>query len=176
MYRSCHHAGTASSSVGYLAVNNTKGHRLCCSALFIFPNLISSIQKETTKSVIVAFIIAEETSSGQVDRHLVPSIQVDSCNNGGTVFLILHVLLARLCYILAVNLQRSAGGQHVAGRTSIAVDGEGQAVDARTGSGEDARLWVVAIPKVHEDVAVGDELVVMEGAKALQFILIVQSH
>lgn len=91
---------------------------------------------------------------------------MDRCNNGGTVFLILHVLLAQLCYILSVNLQSSAGGQRVARGTSIAVDGEGQAVDPRTGSGEDPRLRVVAVTEVQEDVAVGDELVVGEGAKA----------
>lgn len=173
MYRS--YNCTVSSSVDVQQWKIQKSTHFVAQLYLFFPNLISSIQKETTKSVIVAFIIAEETSDGQVDRHLVPSVQLDSRNNGGTVFLILHVLLARLCYILAVHLQSSAGGQRVARGTSVAVDGEGQAVDARTGSGEDARLRVVAVTKVHEDVAVGDDLVVTEGAKALQFILIVES-
>lgn len=135
---------------------STTEQKATCFVSFFFSHLISSIQKEPTKSIIVAFVIAEETSNGQVDRHLVPGIQVHDHNNGGTVLLILHVLLARLCYILAVNLQSSAGGQRVTRRTSIAVDGEGQTVDASTGSGEDARLLIVAITKVNQDVAVGD--------------------
>lgn len=156
-------------------MENPKVYIVCCSALFLFTDLVSSVQKETTESVIVAFIVAEETSDGQVDGHLVPGVQVDSRHDGGAVFLVLHVLLLRLCYVLAVNLQSGAGGQRVARGTSIAVDGEGQAVDARTGSGEDARLRVVAVTEVHEDVAVGDELVVTEGAKAAQLVLIVES-
>lgn len=155
---------------------NNKVYMLCCSALFIFPNSVSSVEKETTEGVIVAFIIAEETSDGQVDGHLVPSVQVHGSNNGGAVFLILHVLLARLCYVLAVDLQSGAGGQRVAGGTGVAVDGEGQAVDARTGSGEGARLRVVAVAEVHEDVAVGDDLVVAEGAEAPQPLLVVEGH
>lgn len=43
-------------------------------------SLISSIQQETSESVIVAVVIAEETSNGQVDSHLVPSIQVEGHN------------------------------------------------------------------------------------------------
>lgn len=158
------------------AEENTKVSVICCSALFMFPNLISSVQKEASKGVIVAFIIAEETPNGQVDGHLVPSVQVDGRHDGGAVFLILHVLLVQLCHIIAVHLQSGAGGQRVAGGTGVAVDGEGQAVDARAGSGEDACLRAVAVTQVHEDVAVGDELVVAEGAEARQSVLIVESH
>lgn len=138
-------------------------------------SLISSVQEEPTERVIVALVITEEASDGQVDRHLVPSLQVHGHDHGGTVLLILHVHLVQICYALSVNLQSSAGGQRVTGGAGVAVDGEGQAVGASTGSGEDARLLVIAIPQVHEGVAVGDELVVTEGAKALQVILVVQS-
>lgn len=156
-------------------MENTKVCILCCSALFIVPNLISSVQKEPAESVVVAFVIAQEASDGQVDGNLVPRRQVDRSHDGGAVLLILHVLLARLCYVLAVNLQSSAGGQRVAGGTGVAVDSEGQAVDARTGSGEGARLRVVAVAQVHEDVAVGDDLVVAEGAEAPKRVLVVES-
>lgn len=156
-------------------MENTKVCILSCSALFIVPNLISGVQKEPAESVVVAFVIAQEASDGQVDGNLVPRRQVDRSHDGGAVLLILHVLLTRLCYVLAVNLQSSAGGQRVAGGTGVAVDSEGQAVDARTGSGEGARLRVVAVAQVHEDVAVGDDLVVAEGAEAPKLVLVVES-
>lgn len=140
-----------------------------------FPNLISSIQQEATESVIVAVVVAEETSNGQVDRHLVASLQVDGHNNSGTVLLVLHIFLTWSSHHLAVNLQTGAGGQCVTRRTSVTVDGEGEAVDTRARSSEDTSPCIVAITKVDEDMCVGDELVVAERAKAFQIVFISQS-
>lgn len=139
------------------------------------PNLISSIEQEATEGVIVAVVIAEETSNGQVDRHLVPGLQVDSHNDSGTVLLVLHVFLTWSCHHPAINLQTGAGSQRVTGRTSVTVDGEGEAVDTRAGNSEDTSRWIVAITKVDEDVLVEDELVVAKGAEALQTNLTGQS-
>ncbi len=137
-----------------------------------FSNLVSSIQQETSESVVVAVVIAEETSNWQVDSHSVPSVEVDSHNNGGTVLLVLHIFLPGSGHHLAVNLQTSAGGQGVARRTGVTVDGEGKAVDARSRNGEDTCLHVVAIAKIDEDMTVGDHLVVTVGAVALQFVVV----
>lgn len=102
-----------------------------------FPNLISSIQQEATESVIVAVVVAEETSNGQVDRHFVASLQVDGHNNGGTVLLVIPVSVSGPSHHLAVNLQTGAGGQYCIRSTSVTVDGEGDAVDSRVGHSED---------------------------------------
>lgn len=116
----------------------------------------------------MAAVIAEEASNWQVDGHPVSSLQVDRQNNGGAVLLVLHVFLTRARHHLAINLQAGAGGQRVAGRTGVTVDGERQAVDTRAGNGEDACARIVAVTEVNEDVLVGDELVVAEGAEAFQ--------
>lgn len=136
-----------------------------------FPNLVSSIQQETSESIIVAAVIAEEASNGQVDRHLVPSVQVEGHNNSGTVLLVLHIFFSGSCHQLAVNQQTGAGGQCVTRRTSITVDSEGDAVDTRAWNSEDTGVHTVAITQVDEDMFVDDELVVAEGAKAVQFVL-----
>lgn len=139
-------------------------------------SLISSIEEEPAEGVVVALVIAEETPDGQVDRHLVARAQVHGHDHGGAVLLILHVLLPQLRHALAVDVQGGAGGQRVAGGAGVAVGGEGQAVGAGSGGGEDARLLAVAAPQVHEDVAVGDQPGVTEGAEALQIVLVVQGH
>lgn len=120
----------------------------------------------------MAVVITEEASDWQVDRHLVSGLHVDRQNNGGAVLLILHVFLTRARHHLAVNPQAGAGGQRVARRTGVTVDCECQAVDTRAGNGEDARAYIVAVTEVDEDVLVGDELVVAEGAKAFQAVFI----
>lgn len=130
------------------------------------PNLISSIEQEATEGVIVTVVIAEETSNGQVDRHPIPRFQVDGHNDSGTVLLVLHVPLTWSCHHPAINLQCGAGSQRVTGRTGVTVDGEGEAVDASAGNSEDTSRRIVAITKVDEDVPIGDELVVAEGAEA----------
>lgn len=139
------------------------------------PNLISSIEQEATEGVVVADVIAEETSNGQVDRHPVPGVQVDSHNDSGTVLLVLHVLLTWSCHHPAINLQTGAGSQRVTGGTSVTVDGEGEAVDTSAGNSEDTSGWIVAISEVDEDVLVEDELVITEGAEAFQTTLTGQS-
>lgn len=123
----------------------------------------------------MAVVIAEETSNGQVYRNLVLSLQVDGHNDGGTVLLVLRVLLTWPGHQPAVDLQAGAGSQRVTGRTGVTVDGEGEAVDAGAGNSEDAGLGVVAISEVDEDMRVGDELVVAEGSEAFQTVFIGQS-
>lgn len=39
-------------------------------------NLVSSVQQEASESVIMAAVIADNTSFGQADSHLVPSLQL----------------------------------------------------------------------------------------------------
>ena len=135
-----------------------------------FPNLVSSIQQETSESVIVAAVITEETSDGQVDGHLVSSIQVEGNNNSGAVLLVLHIFFSGSCHQLAVNLQTGAGGQAVTRRTGVTVDGEGEAVDTRAWNSEDSGVHTVAVSQVDENVFVDDELVVTVGAKAVQTV------
>lgn len=118
----------------------------------------------------MAAVIAEEASNWQVDGHPVSGLQVDCQNNGGAVLLVLHVFLTRARHHLAVNLQAGTGGQRVAGRAGVTVDSERQVVDTRAGNGEDACARIIAVTKVNEDVLVGDELVIAEGAEAFQAV------
>lgn len=55
------------------------------------------------------------------------------------------------------------------------MDGDGEAVHTRAGGGEDAILHIVALSQVDEDMLVDDEPVLSEGAKAVQFLVIVKS-
>lgn len=122
----------------------------------------------------MAFVVAEETSNGQVDRHLVPGLQVERHDNGGAVLLVLHVLFSGSRHHLAVDHQTGTGSQGVARRTGVAVDGECEAVDAGAGDGEDTGVEIVAVSQVDEDVLVGDELIVAEGAEAVQGVAVGQ--
>lgn len=140
-----------------------------------FSGLVSRIKQETSESVVVAAVVAEETSNGQVDGHAVTGLQVDGHNNSGAVLLVLHVHLSGSGQHFAVDLQRGAGGQGVTRRAGVTEDGEGEAVDTRAGSGEDAGLGTVAVAQVDEDVFVGYDLVVAVGAYALQAFFIGQS-
>lgn len=123
----------------------------------------------------MAVIPAEETSNGQLDRHLVSSIQVDGQNNSGTVLLVLHIFIFGSCQHNVVNLQTGAGSQGVTGSSSVTVDGEGEAVDTRAGNGEDTGSCIVAITQVDEDMFVDDEHVITEGAKAFEICSGVQT-
>lgn len=85
-------------------------------------------------------VIAEETPSGQVDGHSVTSLQVDGHYNGRAVLVVVPVFVRGPGHLLAVNLQTSAGSQFHPRSPDVTVDGEGEAVDTRLGSSEDASL------------------------------------
>lgn len=123
----------------------------------------------------MAAVVAQEAADGQVDGHPVAGLQVHRHDDGGAVLLVLHVFVAGSRHHLAVDQQGGAGGQRVPGGAGVAVDGERQVVDAGARRGEYARGGVVAVAQVDEDVLVGDELVVPEGAEALQPVLVGQS-
>lgn len=89
--------------------------------------------------------------------------------------MVLHVCVTRSRHHLAVDQQAGAGSQRVAGGAGVAVNGERQVVDAGARRGEDAGGGVVAVAQIDEDVLVGDEPVVAEGAEALQAGLVGQS-
>lgn len=114
----------------------------------------------------MAVVIAEETSNGKIDSHLVPSIQVEGHNNSGAVLLILHIFFSGACHHLVVHLQTSAGSQGVTRRTSVAVDGEGEAVDTRARNSEYTGGLTVATSQVDEDMFVDNEPIITEGAIA----------
>lgn len=116
--------------------------------------------------------ITEETSSGQVDSHSVLCLQVEDHNNSGTVLLVVSVSVCGPGHRLAVNLQTGAGCQGVIRSTSVAVDGEGDAVDARVGNSEDAGRCIVSTTQVKEDMFVGDEAVDNEGAETLEILIV----
>lgn len=138
-----------------------------------YSNLVSSIQQEASESVIVAFVIADKTSFGQADSHLVPSPQFHGHNNSGTVLKVLAILFEERVHHLAVDLQIGAGGQGGTRGTAITVDGEDETVDTRAGSGEDTGTHIVTVSQVEEDVFVDDDLVSTEGAIAAQHFVIV---
>lgn len=117
-------------------------YRLCAVSLNsteYISNLFSIKQKDT-ESVIVVVVIAEETPSGQVDGHLVTSLQVDGHYDGRAVLLVAPVFVRGPGHLLAVNPQTSAGSQCHPRSPGVTVDGEGEAVDTRLGSSEDASL------------------------------------
>lgn len=140
------------------------------------PNLVSSIEQEASEGVVVASVVTEETSDGQVDGYFVPSLQVQGHNNSGAVLLVLHISLSGSCHHPGVHQQTGAGRQGVAGRAGVAVDSQGQAVDTRAGDREDTGVCTVATAQVDEDMLVGDELIITIGAKAFQIGFIGQSH
>lgn len=123
----------------------------------------------------MAAVVTEETSDGQVDGHRFPGPQVEGYHDGGAVLLVLHISFSGSWHHPTVDLQAGAGSQAVTGRAGVTVDGEGKAVDTRARNSKDARVRVVATSQVDEDVFVGDELVVAEGAKAAHAVLIGQS-
>jgi len=138
--------------------------------------LVSSKQQEASESVIVAAVITEETSNGQVDHDFVSSLQVQGYDNSGAVLLVLRIFLTGSCHHLSVNKQAGAGSQAAARRTSVAVDGEGEAVHTRAGNCEDTSVHVVTISQVDEDVFVDNKSVfTTEGAKAGHTVVIGQS-
>lgn len=134
-----------------------------------------SIEQKDTESVIVVMVIAEEAASAQADRHYVPSLQVDGHHGCSTILLILLVSLTLLRDHQAVYLQTSTGGQFGVRGTSIAVDGEGQTVDARARNSEDTGVLIVAVSEVDEDVFVDDILAGGEGAQAFETLIGVKS-
>lgn len=135
-----------------------------------------SIQQEAGESVVVAVVIAHGTSFGQVDSHLVPGLQFHGHGNGAAVFKVLAAVFEELRHHFAVNLQIGTGGQ-VAPRGPNGVDGDGEAVHAGAGSGEDTALHIVAVSQVAEDMFVDDERVFSEGARAGQtFFAIVKGN
>lgn len=138
-----------------------------------FSNSVS-IQQETSERVIVAVEITDDTSCGQVDWHLVPSLQLHSGNNGAAVFRVLAVSFDESGHCYAIDQQIGAGSRGSAGGTPV--DGDGEAVHTRAGDGEDAILHIVALSQVDEDMLVGDEPVLSEGAKAVQLLVIVKSN
>lgn len=123
----------------------------------------------------MAVVIADDASFGQVDSHLVPSLQFHGGSDGATVFKVLAILFEERRHHIAVNLQIGTGG-HVATRGTVSVDGDGEAVHARAGNGEDTTLRIVAVSQVDEDMFIDDELVFGEGAKAVQTSVIVKSN
>lgn len=134
-----------------------------------------SIEQKDAESVIVVMVIAEEAASAQADRHYVPSLQVHGHHGCSTILLILLVSLTLLRDHQAVHLQTSTGGQFGVRGTSIAVDGEGQTVDARARNSEDTGVLVVAVSEVDEDVFVDDILAGGEGAQAFETLIRVKS-
>lgn len=135
-----------------------------------------SIEQKDAECIIVVMVIAEEAASAQSDRHPVPSLQVASHHSCSTVLLILLVFLALLRDHQAVNLQTSTGGQFGVRGTSIAVDGERQAVDARARDSEDTSVLVIAATQVEEDVFVNDILMGGEGTQASETFIRVKGH
>lgn len=136
---------------------------------------VGGVKQEAAEGVVVAAVVAQEAADGQVDGHPVASLQVHCQDDGGAVLLVLHVFVAGSGHHLAVDQQGGAGGQRVPGGAGVAVDGERQVVDAGARRGEDAGGSVIAVAQVDEDVLVGDEHVVAEGAEAFQAVLVGQS-
>lgn len=123
----------------------------------------------------MAVVIADGTSFGQVDSHLVPGLQCHGNDNGAAVFKVLAAVFEERRHHFAVNLQIGTGGQ-VAPRGPNGVDGDREAVHARVGSGEDTSLHIVAVSQVVEDMFVDDERVFSGGARAGQTFAIVKGN
>lgn len=135
-----------------------------------------SVEQKDAEGVIVVLVIAEEAAGAQADRHHVPSLQVDGHHRGSAVLLILLVCLALLAEHQAVHLQTGAGGQSAAGGSGVAVDGQGQTVDARARDSEGTAAAVVAVAQVDEDVLVDDVSAGGEGAQAPETLVRVKGH
>lgn len=130
-------------------------------------NKSGSIQQEASESVKVVAVVTDITSTGQADRHLVPSVKAHGHHSRAAVFIVPAVFLSEGGHRLAVDLQVATGSQ-VLIRRNKAVDCDCEAVDTRAWSGEDARLQVVVVSQVQEDMSVEDQFVVAEGAEAAQ--------
>lgn len=96
------------------------------------------IKQKSAECVKVAAVVTEETSRGQGDGHVVASLQVEGHSSRRTVFLVQVVFLAGPSHHLAIDLQPGAGSQFASRSSGVTVDGEGQAVEASVGDGEDA--------------------------------------
>lgn len=119
-------------------------------------------------------VVTDVASLQQTGRHLVSGLQLHGCDHRAAVFSVLAVSLAEGCHLVAVDPQAGTAGLGFAGSRQ-AVDGNGEAIDASAGGGEDAGLIVVVAPQVKEDVFVDDGFVGVEGALAGQGVGVVQS-
>lgn len=133
--------------------------------------LVAGIQQEAGERVKAAVVVTDNTSHRHDDGHLVPRLQRHGHNSGGAVFAVLLVPLQERRHLPSVHSQTGAGGPAAAAGRQVGVEGEGDAVDARTGGGEDPGLDVVAVSQVDEDVFVDDDGVIGEGAIAGQSVV-----
>ena len=132
-------------------------------------NLISSKQQKATESVIVVLVITEGTACGQVDGHLVCSIQLQDNKISGSILLVWGIYLFQTGHhVVVVYDQLGAGGQEGTSNPSVTVDGNSKGVDTSVESGEDTRVRVVATVQVKEDFSVDDDFVWSPGAIALK--------
>lgn len=145
---------------------------LTCSVQHL-PNLFGRIKQKAAEGVVVA-VVAEETAWGQVDVHPVPNVQLQGQDDRGAILLVMVVLLTGPGHRPAVNLQLGTGGQGVLRGTGVAVNGDGEAVDARAGSGEGARCHVVVVAQVEEHFFIDNDFVDGGAAAAFEGIAIEQ--
>lgn len=96
----------------------------------------------------MACVIAEKTTGGQADSHLVTSVQLQGHGNCETVLLVLRIDICRPSHHSAVDLQIGTDGQWGTARASVTVGCEGQAVDSGVGNSEDAGSRIVAVAQV----------------------------
>ena len=116
-------------------------------------------------------VVADVTPRRKADSHPVPGLQLHGRHCGAAVLAVCTAVFSELGRRSAVDLQAGTGGLSPRGP---AVDGHGEAVDSTAGSGEDAGLSVVAVPRVEEHVLVEEEAVAAEGANAGQAVLVVE--
>lgn len=135
-----------------------------------------AVQQKGAERVKVAAVVAQETPGGQEDVHMVAGLQVEGHGHGGTVLLVLEVLLFGSGHQLAVDPQPGAGSQVVPRGAGVAVDGEGQAVDAGAGDREGTVQRVVAAAQVEEDVPVRNRCVGPHWAETLEGLVVEQGH
>ena len=125
---------------------------------FVF---VSSKQQEASESIKVMFLRTDGTIFGHNNLHRVPSVQFHRHNNSGTVFKVLVFGFDDWSRHSVVHHQIGAGVTDFTG-----VDGEGEAVNATAGGGEDTGLIIVALTQVKGDIFVDDGFVGTGGAKA----------
>lgn len=135
-----------------------------------------AVQQKGAERVKVTPVVAQETPGRQEDVHVVAGLQVESHSHGGAVLLVLEVHLLGSGHQLAVDPQPGAGGQVVPRDAGVAVNGEGQAVDAGAGNHEGTVQRVVAASQVEEDVPVRKQRVGLLWAETLEGHVVEQGH
>lgn len=133
------------------------------------------MEQEGAEGVVVAVVVTQEAAFGQADRHFVSSRQLQRHDNGGAVLLVVRVEVFGCCHCFAIDLQTGAYRQRETGRAGVTVGGDGQAVDAREGDGEESGFRAVGRAKVKEDIFVDDDAVGGKRPETSEIISSVQS-